>query len=103
MNNNVLEVLEQLVTEVRGLKEAVQEQTTAARGMMTIEEAAKYLHLSRPRVYSLAYTRELSYYRNPGRALWFDRNDLDEYLQRQRVPSETEVRNLPYNRKKTQQ
>lgn len=59
---------------------------------MTYDEAAAYLRISRRTLERMVAMREIAYVLTGRRAKRFRQVDLDEYQERQRVPSVAEVR-----------
>lgn len=54
---------------------------------LTFEEACIYLGVKKARLYSLMYQREITYSKPSGKHSYFKKQDLDEYLSRNTVPS----------------
>lgn len=59
--------------------------------MLTTFEASNYLNLSIPYVRRLAYNGKIVSYKPGGKNLYFDIEDLDNYLRANRRMSETEI------------
>ena len=70
--------------------------------MLTIEEVALYLHLTKVAVYGMVRRREIPFYKI-GRRLRFKQNDLDSWLEGQKVqhiPLEERVKKMMYMQNK---
>ncbi|MCM1484058.1 MAG: helix-turn-helix domain-containing protein [Muribaculaceae bacterium] len=59
--------------------------------MLTTDEAAALLGLSKSYVYKLVNRRELPYYKPVGGKVYFSRADLTEWMQRGRYESSEEI------------
>lgn len=79
--------LEQLIERF----ESVEKQLYILKGQLTMDEAAKYLNISKGHLYRLTSTHEITYSKPNGKNIFFDREDLDEWKRRNRIPSHREV------------
>jgi excisionase family DNA binding protein len=59
---------------------------------MTIEEAAKFLSLSKSHIYKLTSRGEIPHYKPTGKRIYFFRDDLIDFLKAGRVRTNTEIR-----------
>ncbi len=62
--------------------------------LMPVKEAAQYLGVPVSSIYQLCHKRELAYYR-PGKRSYFKQQDLDEYMQRNCMPTFEKMVNDP--------
>jgi excisionase family DNA binding protein len=71
--------------------------------MLTTSEASNYLNLCIPYVRKLAYNGKIVSYKPGGKNLYFDIEDLDNYLRANRRMSEAEISSyaLKFNLKHT--
>ena len=53
----------------------------------TTKEAKVYLGISEDRLYMLMHNREITYSKPSGKCAYFKKQDLDEYLSRNTIPS----------------
>ena len=60
---------------------------------ITANEAAKYLGCSAANIYKLTMNCEIPYYKPNGKKLYFKKNELDEWIEKSRVPSIYETLN----------
>lgn len=90
MDEKILEAIRKEMNELRQYVAAVTA-TGTGRKVMTLPQAAAYLNLSPRRLYQLTHEHKITYYRNGGRRIWFDRNDLDEFCKGQRVATDNEL------------
>ena len=58
---------------------------TQPNDKFTVREAAIYLGISNRMIYFLTHTRAIPYTKPGGKIIYFDKKDLDEYLERNRV------------------
>ena len=58
---------------------------------LTVEESAKYLGLKQDTIRRYMYDGELSYCRPSGKNVFISRKDLDEFVEKGRVMSNTEL------------
>lgn len=53
--------------------------------MLTLEEAARYLGVSKSNLYQLIHRRAIPHYKPNGKMVYFNRLELDKWLQRNRI------------------
>jgi len=78
------EILERLA-EIKGYA------LLAAKDMLTVEEAALYLGLSKSRVYKMTFDHEVPYYKPNGKTVYFEKADLTAWMHKNRVESVAEA------------
>lgn len=61
-----------------------------AKDMLTLEEAAQYMNVSKAQMYILVQKQEIPFYKPGGKKIYFLRVDLDEYLKRIRTSTKEE-------------
>ncbi len=59
--------------------------------MLTLEEAVDYTGYSRSYFYKLTSTRKIPYYKPNGKRLFFNREELERWLQQNRIATEAEL------------
>ena len=57
---------------------------------LTVAEAAAYMHLSRGYLYQLAYYRKIPHFKPTGGRLFFRKEDLDNFIYRNRRSADFE-------------
>ena len=67
------------------------QQNVNGKDILSVEEAARLLNLSKAHVYRLTQTRELPYFCPAGKKYYFRRDDLMNYLTRNRTASMSEL------------
>lgn len=63
----------------------------SAKEMFTIDEASKYLGMSKDYLYIMTCKKQIPYYKPNGKRLYFKKAELNEWLQRNRVNSVDEA------------
>lgn len=66
----------------------------SAKNMLTIDEAAIYIGLSKSKLYKMTSTREIAHSKPNGKQLYFDKSDLDEWMSKNRVIAQFEADTL---------
>jgi excisionase family DNA binding protein len=64
--------------------------------LLTVEEAAQFLHLSKPTIYSKVSRGELPYMKSSKR-LYFSKVELTEYIKKGRIKTNDEVKDDAHN------
>ena len=59
--------------------------------LLNIDEAAKYLNISKGHMYRLTSNRDISYTKPNGKNIFFERKELDEWKRRNPVLSQREL------------
>jgi len=66
-------------------------QNLNGKDILSVEEAAKMLNVSKAHIYRLTQNRELPYFCPAGKKYYFRREDLTNYLTRNRTASTSEL------------
>lgn len=72
------------------LKE-IEEKLYLCWDMLTVDEAALYLGVSKSQIYNMTSNREITLYKPKGKIIYFDRKNLDEVLRRNPILSRNMV------------
>lgn len=83
-NNLILEKLLQI-------EQKLDEQSTLQKAVLNFNETCKYLELSPSHLYKLTSTRQIPHFCPQGKKLYFNRQELDEWLQRNRLSTQEEI------------
>ena len=67
------------------------ETASYAKEVMSTEEVAKYMGVSKSTIYKLTMTRQIPYYKPTGRMCYFKRSELEAWLLSNRVSTEEEI------------
>jgi len=60
------------------------------KDFLNINEACKYLDLSKSYLYKLTHLRKIPHYK-PGKKIYFKKEDVDNYIFRNRIKTESEI------------
>lgn len=61
------------------------------KNVLTLEEALEYTGYSRSYLYKLTAARKIPYYKPNGKRLFFNREELERWLQQNRITPESEL------------
>lgn len=70
------------------------EQNLLQKTVLNFNETAKYLDVSPSHLYKLTSTRQIPHFCPQGKKLYFRRNELDDWLQRNRQSSSNEIERI---------
>ena len=59
--------------------------------VLTSDEAARYMGISRSYLYKLTMTRKIPHYKLTGKICYFNRKELEEFLQSNRIATDAEI------------
>ncbi|MDY5563063.1 MAG: helix-turn-helix domain-containing protein [Sodaliphilus sp.] len=65
--------------------------------VLTSEEVARYMGVSRSYLYKLTMRREIPHYKPMGKICYFNRHEVEQWLQSNRVATDTELNNQANN------
>jgi len=83
----VLEKLENLETIIK-------QQNILKKDVLNMEEACQYLRLSKSHMYKLTSQRAIPHFCPEGKRLYFKREELDQWLLRNRIDSKEEIQTM---------
>ena len=86
MTNDIL-ILDKL-TEIA---DKLSEQNILQKAVLNLNEAAKYLDISESHLYKLTSTRQIPHFCPQGKKLYFKREELDQWLLRNRQTASDEI------------
>lgn len=66
-------------------------QTIGVKKILTSEEAAIYMGISQSTLYKLTSSRSIPHFKPRGKMCYFDREELERWLQRNRVATTEEI------------
>lgn len=81
-NKNIIQDVASLVTD---------KTLFCTKEVLTSEEAARYMGISKSYLYKLTMRREIPYYKPLGKMCYFNRVELEQWLQSVRCATETEI------------
>lgn len=82
--NLILDKLSEIATKL-------DEQNILQKTVLNLTEAAKYLDISESHLYKLTSSRQIPHFCPQGKKLYFRRDELDTWLQRNRQSSTDEI------------
>ncbi len=62
-----------------------------AKNVLTFEETATYMGVSKSHLYKLTMSRSIPHYKPRGKMVYFDREELEEWLRQNRVATSEEM------------
>lgn len=65
------------------------------REMLTVEEAANYLGVSKSQIYLMTSNKEITYYKPSGKVIYIDKRELDDLRRRNIIYSNREMSSCP--------
>src|SRR5690554_4575575 len=84
MDTNILEQLDRIETMLKN-QQAMQKQ------VLNFNETCTYLELSHSHLYKLTSTGAIPHYKPNGKKIYFQRQELDQWLLRNRMDSQDEI------------
>ena len=88
-NSNNNETMTQELQELADL--ITRNVTNSSKEVLTSEEAAQYMGISKSTLYKLTMTRAIPHYKPTGNRCYFNRVELENWLQSYRVAPATEI------------
>lgn len=86
MEEKYVEAIEQLIVQ------KFDELRSLAKPFLTVEELASYLGVKTSYVYKMTHNREIPFYKPGGKMIYFNREEIDEWVLSQRVATADEIR-----------
>jgi len=83
--------LEALHQEIIGLKSTLAKVFTATKETLDFEETVSYINTSKSYLYKLTSQGLIPHYKPNGKKIYFNRSELDQWLQQNRVKSQAEI------------
>lgn len=78
--------------DLKKVAEIVADKTIfCTKEVLTSDEAAKYMGISKSYLYKLTMKREIPHYKPMGKVVYFDREELEEWLKRNKISTEEEI------------
>lgn len=83
--------MEEIKKMLADIARLLKEQSENTKEILNVEEASRYLSLSKSYLYKLAERKELPFFCPAGKKYYFRREDLYQYLTRFRTSSQSEI------------
>lgn len=80
-----------ILTKLDRIEELLLSQSLLQKEVLNFKEACLYLELSESHLYKLTSTRQIPHYCPNGKKLYFNRVELDQWLQRKRLSSTEDI------------
>ena len=90
---------QQIQTELTEIKQLL---STQADKPLNFDEAAKYLNITKSYLYKLCCWKQISYFKPGGKKNFFKKSDLDNWLFRNKVKSNSQLEEEARNNSKGQ-
>ena len=82
---------DQIFEKLNQIESKLDEQALLQKSVLNFSEATRYLAISPSHLYKLTSTRQIPHFCPQGKKLYFNRHELDEWLQRNRQTSQEET------------
>jgi excisionase family DNA binding protein len=82
--------MENILKKLEKLEVLIERQYILSREILSLEEAAAYLQLSKSCLYKMTSSKEINYYVPGGKKIYFRRNELDNWVFKSKVNSVNE-------------
>ena len=86
-----MDLSDQILEKLEELQQQVAEQSLLSKPVLNFKETCKYLGLSESHLYKLTSRKEIPHYCPKGKRLYFNREELDQWLQQNRQKSQEEI------------
>lgn len=80
-----------ILKELRELKQLVIEHNLLRKDVLNLSEASQYLDISESHLYKLTSQKKIPHFCPQGKRLYFNRQELDNWLQQNRQTTDDEI------------
>jgi len=80
-----------ILEKLSQIEKKIDEQTLLKKEVLNFQDACKYLDISASHLYKLTSQKQVPHFCPQGKKLYFNRLELDEWLQRNRQSSSGEI------------
>ncbi|MFB9056486.1 MULTISPECIES: helix-turn-helix domain-containing protein [Flavobacteriaceae] len=80
-----------IIERLESIEKLLLEQQTLQKQVLNFNETCKYLELSQSHLYKLTSTGAIPHYKPNGKKIYFQRQELDQWLLRNRMDSRDEI------------
>lgn len=77
------------ITEIANL--VIKSTVLCTKEVLTSDEAARYMGVSKSYLYKLTMRKEIPHYKPVGKICYFNRHELEEWLQNNRISTSSEL------------
>lgn len=83
--------MEFIQNELKEIKELLKKQAIQQKEILTIDEAAEFLGLSKSRLYKMTSNKEIPYYKPGGKITYLSRQELEQWILNSRTSSTSDL------------
>ena len=83
--------MDELLNEIREVKRLILEQNLLRKDVLNFAEACQYLDISESHMYKLTCRKQIPHFCPQGKKLYFNRQELDQWLQQHRQVTKDEI------------
>lgn len=83
--------MDPIIERLDRLEKLIETQAIFTKEVLNFNEACRYLELSHSHLYKLTSSASVPYYKPNGKKLYFKREELDEWLLRNRSETQEEI------------
>ncbi|RFM29595.1 helix-turn-helix domain-containing protein [Deminuibacter soli] len=83
--------MDEILKRLDKLERLIESQNIVQKDVLNFNEACIYLELSQSHLYKLTSTRQIPHFCPQGKKLYFNRHELDAWLQRNRQTTTDEI------------
>lgn len=80
-----------IIERLESIEKLLLEQQTLQKQVLNFNETCRYLELSQSHLYKLTSTGAIPHYKPNGKKIYFQRQELDQWLLRNRMDSRDEI------------
>lgn len=85
---NAEEIIKQILEKLKNIESLLKDQY---KQPLTLEEAGRYLNISKSYLYKMTYQNTLPYYKPNGKKIYFKKAELDEWIFKNRIKSGEDI------------
>lgn len=86
--------MDEILSRLEKIEQLLISQTMLQKEVLNFNEAAEYLELSVSHLYRLTSTKQIPHFCPQGKKLYFNRQELDAWLQRNRQTTTDEIEKM---------
>ncbi|MBK5214894.1 MAG: helix-turn-helix domain-containing protein [Flavobacteriaceae bacterium] len=83
--------MDEILERLKIIEKHVLDRNIILKNVLNLNEACKYLELSQSHLYKLTSTGSIPHYKPNGKKLYFNREELDQWLMRNRNTTQEEI------------
>ena len=83
--------MENILTKIENLEVLIKRQNILSKEVLTLEETAEYLQLSKSCIYKMTSNKEIPFYTPGGKKIYFRRTELEQWILNSRVAPSVEI------------